>query len=457
MNKNLLFFSVFSLTCLATYAQVKVYVNPETAKIVVNANEKNAPVKLGNNDGGLAVIAYQKGYVTQGKLGEELMKEDQPEFTFNLQKITKLPAETKTKKIQFTKFIDDEGFISGNSYYSYYYTTLEIEKDPRFAKDMTAKMKDFGYNMVEANAVFKEKGGSPDLAVAGELIGFGKETKGTSGFKLSVIVKWSVYSVSQEKVIFTHTSGGYSDSGNPHAFNEELALVLEDAIVGLMTDEKFQKLTFTNLGTLSDEVGVVKTITMSKIPKKSYNSYGEMVKNSVTAVVTVKGTEGHGSGFLISEDGYLLTNHHVIDGNENIEVIFDNGFTFGAEIIKSDHPRDVALLKIKGTGFKPLAINTNEEEAGLGTEVMAIGTPEDIKLGQTVTKGIVSGKRMLEEQKYIQTDVSINPGNSGGPLINSNGEVVGIIVSKYMGAKTEGLGFAIPVGEALSSLGISFE
>lgn len=434
---------------------VKIYTNPETAKIVINGGERNPPVRIANADADFAIVAYLKGYITQGKLGGEIIK-DEKDFTFNLKKVSKLPAETKTKKIQFTQFIDDEGFLAGLSYYAYYSTSIEIEKDPRYAKDMIAQMKDFGYNVVESNAVFKEKGGEPDLAIAGEIIGFSKETKGTAGFKLSALVKWSVYHISQEKVVFTHTSAGYSDSGKPHALNEEVSLVLQDALIGLITDEKFQKLTSTNLGTVTDAAGI-QSITMPKIEKKTYNTYGEMVKNSVNAVVTVKGSEGHGSGFLISNDGYLLTNHHVIDGNENIEVIFDNGFTFGAEIIKSDHPRDVALLKIKGNGFKPLAINSNEEDAGLGTEVMAIGTPEDIKLGQTVTKGIVSGKRMLEGQKYIQTDVSINPGNSGGPLINSNGEVLGIIVSKYIGENTEGLGFAIPIGEALSTIGISFE
>jgi serine protease Do len=125
-------------------------------------------------------------------------------------------------------------------------------------------------------------------------------------------------------------------------------------------------------------------------------------------------------------------------------------------LIKANDDRDVALLKISGSGFKALPLGTSDD-ASVGTEVVAIGTPQDIKLGQTVTKGIVSGKREMEEKNFIQTDVAINSGNSGGPLINSSGEVIGIIVAKVFGKSVEGLGFAIPINEAIKKLNLKLE
>jgi len=174
-------------------------------------------------------------------------------------------------------------------------------------------------------------------------------------------------------------------------------------------------------------------------------------------VVTVKTEFGHGSGFIISKDGYALTNSHVIEDADQIDVIFNNKLTLPAEVISSDKTRDVTLLKIVGGGYQPLPLNLSGGETEIGSEVIAIGTPEDVELGQTVTKGIVSGYRNIDDKNYIQTDVSINPGNSGGALLNTDGEVIGIVVAKIVGTNVEGLGFAIPVNEAIEGLNIKFE
>lgn len=187
-----------------------------------------------------------------------------------------------------------------------------------------------------------------------------------------------------------------------------------------------------------------------------------MIKNVIGSVVTVKNGNSFGSGFLISKSGYIMTNHHVVAGGTGLEVIFSNGITMDATVVKSDEARDVAIVKINGSGFKPFAMNADEASSDIGSEVIAIGTPEDIKLNQTVTKGIISGKRELEDNharknNFIQTDVTINHGNSGGPLINMNGEVIGVIVAKLSGKTTEGLGFAIPIGEAIEKLNVRFD
>jgi serine protease Do len=156
---------------------------------------------------------------------------------------------------------------------------------------------------------------------------------------------------------------------------------------------------------------------------------------------------GIGSGFIISQDGYILTNNHVIEGADEIKVKLANGKEFTGKIIGRDPKTDLALVKIEAADLQPLKLG-NSDDLKVGEWVMAVGSP--FGLEQTVTAGIVSAKgRVIGSGPYdnfIQTDASINPGNSGGPLINMKGEVVGINTAII--ASGQGIGFAIPIDMA---------
>jgi len=155
-----------------------------------------------------------------------------------------------------------------------------------------------------------------------------------------------------------------------------------------------------------------------------------------------------GSGFIISAEGDILTNNHVIDGADEIEVALSDGRTFSASVAGRDPKLDLALLKIEADGDLPAARLGDSDHLKTGEWVMAIGNP--FGLGETVTVGIVSAKgRVIGAGPYddfIQTDASINPGNSGGPLFNTAGEVVGINTAII--ARGQGIGFAIPINSA---------
>jgi len=155
-----------------------------------------------------------------------------------------------------------------------------------------------------------------------------------------------------------------------------------------------------------------------------------------------------GSGFIIDEEGFVVTNNHVIEGAEQIKVKLDDESEFDAEVIGRDASTDIALLKIKADRDLPRAILGDSEALKIGQWVVAIGSP--FGLERTVTAGIVSAKgRVIGSGPYddfIQTDASINPGNSGGPLINMQGEVVGI--NTAIVASGQGIGFAIPINLA---------
>ncbi len=459
--KNLKITGAFVFLTFLSVAQTKLTVVPESEMTLTGALV-SSPLKVKEKPGDF-VVAAKKGYITYGEKVEDIVKKGAA-VTVTLQKVNKLPAETKTKKIEFAKIVDASGKLgTGYSTYNPFggssYVPPKNFDDPKWTKPMSKTMSDWGYRIVGTNAIFEEKGDAPDLVVAGEIAAFGKDTRG-SGFQVSVLMNWSVYNVNQKKVVSTIPAGGYSDSKMDLSFDDELILAMQDALVGLMSNSEFQEMVKSGS---SGSSAAKEVTTLPKITATKYGSYGEMIKEVIGSVVTVKTSSiAHGSGFVIGKDGYILTNDHVVAGAEEIEIIFDNGFSMEGKVVKTDQERDVALVKISGSGFKPLAINSSVELTTVGSEVIAIGTPADIKLGQTVTKGIISGKRELEDDhdvknNYIQTDVTINPGNSGGPLLTNNGEVVGVVVSKIKGDGIEGLAFAIPIGEALEKLSIKFE
>ena len=154
---------------------------------------------------------------------------------------------------------------------------------------------------------------------------------------------------------------------------------------------------------------------------------------------------GQGSGFLISEDGYILTNNHVISGADQVDIRLSDERIFQAKVVGSDPRTDVALVKIESDELFPWVALGESAGARVGDWVVAIGNP--FGLEHTVTAGIVSAKgRVLGAGPYddfIQTDASINPGNSGGPLFNLAGEVVGI--NTAVSSRGSGIGFAVPV------------
>ncbi len=159
-----------------------------------------------------------------------------------------------------------------------------------------------------------------------------------------------------------------------------------------------------------------------------------------------------GSGVIVTTDGYILTNNHVVDGADHVRVDFTDGRTLPAKIIGTDKPSDLALLKIEGSDLHAIALG-NSDNVKVGDVVLALGNP--LNVGQTVTMGIISAKGRSTSvgdgsyEDFLQTDAPINHGNSGGALVNTKGELIGInsqILSESGG--NIGIGFAIPVNMA---------
>lgn len=153
----------------------------------------------------------------------------------------------------------------------------------------------------------------------------------------------------------------------------------------------------------------------------------------------------HGSGVIVSQDGKILTNNHVIDGLEEIFVVTNDGSAYSAKLLYGDSDIDLALVQINRSDLKPILF-ASEESVEVGEEVLAIGTPLFFGYRNSASKGIISGldRPVGSSYTYLQTDVAMNPGNSGGPLINMDGELVGINAQGY--TYFSGMNFSIPIG-----------
>ncbi|OQB13352.1 MAG: putative serine protease HhoB precursor [Firmicutes bacterium ADurb.Bin193] len=155
----------------------------------------------------------------------------------------------------------------------------------------------------------------------------------------------------------------------------------------------------------------------------------------------------HGTGVIIKSGGEILTNAHVVKDLNNIIVVLYDGSGYEATIKYIDEETDLAVIKINRLGLQTARF-ADDEDIVIGKTVVAIGTPISFSLRNSASLGIISGinRSITNDYRLIQTDASINPGNSGGPLVNMNGEVVGINSSKLAGIGVEGMGFSIPAG-----------
>ncbi len=223
----------------------------------------------------------------------------------------------------------------------------------------------------------------------------------------------------------------YSNAAVPDSFSDVVKKV-SDGVVNISTTKMVTRQVMPFMG---DEI--FRHFFGDNIPGFNFGDEGSKKQYKTSAL---------GSGFVIDKAGYIVTNNHVIEGADEIIIKFKNEKEFKAEIVGQDPLTDLALLKIdpKGADITPIALG-DIDKSEIGDWVVAIGNP--LGLGGTVTAGIISAKgRVLESGPYdnfVQTDASINPGNSGGPLLNMNGEVIGVNTAIMQSA--QGLGFAVPV------------
>lgn len=266
---------------------------------------------------------------------------------------------------------------------------------------------------------------------------------------------WMLYGTTDENALFTASISSTSNWGDftedEYGYGAFIGDALKKGMVEFISSPQVQKY-------LHDKSAVKNTMAGWKTIDFNAPQYAGDLEDAIKSVVTVKVPEGHGSGCIVSADGYLITNYHVIseDTSNTVDVYMNNGDTLKADYVRSNSTYDLALLKLEKPGNYLCFSPSLSKNITVGEEVYAIGTPEDLSLGQSITKGIISGKRKVHDKTVIQTDVSINPGNSGGALVTKDGVLLGIVSAKLIGNDIQSIGFAIPSSYIEDALKVKF-
>lgn len=317
-----------------------------------------------------------------------------------------------------------------------------------FADIVSKTLKKTGY-VDTINKVFSDNNNTVVLeGVIREVRVFQVEGSGMSKYKKAKVnLTWNVKNTFGEKL---DSISGWSYSGdfvvkqNDQGENENFDKMFADAVDNSYLDLS-KNPAFTKHLVMENNFKINDPLLSIRKPRAMVKDVSE----ASTATVTIKQAGGsHGSGFAISNDGYLLTNFHVVSGKtlnqlEKLTVILSDGEELPATVVRYNRMRDIALLKVDKKFEKAFSLSNAKSSKNL-MEVYSIGTPKSIELGQTVSLGLISNERKSNNNNLLQVSININAGNSGGPLFERNGTLQGVVTSKLVGFSTEGVGFAIP-------------
>lgn len=311
------------------------------------------------------------------------------------------------------------------------------------------------YNYIDTtNTIFKSKTNTLYISSKISKVEFGNVYSKTGVNYMTFLItklniEWEIfdlYDQSKYKETFKAESGEFSfDFEGDKAIQNSIEDAITSSFFKFMDKKEVKKL-------------LLKEATQEIKMEKLHITKPALVTNledAMDATVTIKTKEGHGSGCFISNDGYIVTNFHVVSNNEKITVLTREGKEYSAKLIRKNEFSDLALLKVEGNFTKAFVL-PEAKNYKIGEDIFAIGTPKSIELGQSLSKGIISGFRTYENNNWIQTDASVNGGNSGGALVNRNGEFIGVVNAKVFGVGVEGLGFSIPAEIILSNLSIVY-
>jgi S1-C subfamily serine protease len=347
-------------------------------------------------------------------------------------------------------------------------------KVPAAADSFREAMKKAGLKPVEApDDLFQAKAQEPPKFIASGVVTYLHEqlcfewpnrASPTQG-QIHMVVEWQIYSVDQQQVVASITTTGHQylnndiNSGGAGSINLLLTKVFAENARIFAADRAVRRA----LAERSD----VPATTQAFLPvaQPTIGLAGSLaapprgMSSAADSVVVILVAGGHGSGFLASKDGYILTDAHVVEGASTVKIRWSDGVTAEAQVVRVDKGRDVALLKADPRGHAPLALR--REMPDVGETVFAIGAPLDTNLQGTVMRGIVSARRVVDGYDLIQSDVNVNMGMSGGPLLDAQGRVVALTESKRLAqdSRSKELNLSInyftPVADALKYLSLA--
>lgn len=298
-------------------------------------------------------------------------------------------------------------------------------------------------------------------------VGVHGDIKGTAYAR----IRWQFYDVLEQKTVYKVVTEGRYEITHTEKKGWGVFLVhaLDLSVRNLLADPRLATILSSEpqLGTPAPMIQASTATTASAPPPPSADATpltitaapptsGLEAPRAATVIVYVAGA--FGSGVIISPDGYILTNYHVVEGAERVRVKLADNRQLLAQVLRRDARRDVALLKLEGSGYPAAALHL-PPDVQIGDEVFAIGAPLAEQNALTVTRGIVSAFRKNGGYPLIQSDVSVQHGNSGGPLVDRNGKVIALCESGATSAvdRSEGINYFIPIDEAVNYLHIQMQ
>jgi serine protease Do len=269
----------------------------------------------------------------------------------------------------------------------------------------------------------------------------------------TIEIEWQLYSMVDRKTLARGRTSGAAKitKSQEGAFQTVLIDAMRDSLSKFMNREDIKVLISTPAPSPHPPAALASASPIALTGSVAAKS--AKIADAVGSVVLVLSGGGHGSGFLVSSDGYLLTAEHVVGSDKYVKIRWSDGLEGVGEVVRADKRRDVAIIKTDPRGRQPLALHRAPPDPG--DTVFAIGAPLDVKYQSTVTRGVASANRIMDGFSFIQSDVTISPGNSGGPLLDEKGEVLGICDLTFRPAGADvptGINYFVPIDDALRFL-----
>jgi len=322
-----------------------------------------------------------------------------------------------------------------------------------FSNDIYDALKEGGF-IDTTNSILKDKA---------NILGLEASIKGVEFYRITPksSLNWDHFIRTNAKIdwLLKNTYGEVLDSIRMETFSGDFsasyalkedetiyAVALNDAVANSLHDLFDNSRMDSQLKRINpDKFENLTPLTINK-PASPVNNAKSALKASV--IVKHKDNKSHGSGFTISEDGYILTNYHVIAGKvpeeySDFVIVTADGTEHEAKVVRTNVNKDIALLKVEANFDNAFELKS-EKTFDLLDNVFTIGTPKSLDLGQTISTGVLSNERKKEGVNIIQLSMSVNSGNSGGPLFTEDGTLHGVVTSKLMGYGVEGVSFALP-------------
>ncbi|TGE25787.1 trypsin-like serine protease [Hymenobacter aquaticus] len=342
----------------------------------------------------------------------------------------------------------------------YFGKSLDVDAE-HLRSNVNNTLKDLGYSVPgsEGRSMFSN-GANSRYTIQGEMRDIKYDVKASNKYEsfahysthCRVEVTWKLVNQARQTVVEQKTSG-MSIKGEKggsaafeDAFDNAFLTFLENKDVVAALSKPAAK-----AGAATEQLAAV-MLRRAAPPKLTADNGVSLAARNVVVIET---GDGHGSGCIVSTDGYIITNAHVVSDEQEVKVLLPDGLAAKGQVVRVNADLDLALVKIDAEGLSAFQLPT-ANQAEVGTDVFAIGTPADKELSQTVTKGIISARRKIEGRALIQTDVSINGGNSGGALVTRSGQLLGIVNAKIVGKGIEGIGFAIPAEQIADILQLKY-